>query len=259
MQSPPRSHRRASSTPRLRCHAPTLRCWKWRVVSDALTLVVTSTIIDGVTPLVNGCRGDLLCVSGRSTRPSGDISRSLIVPRRCSACRRWTAVLNRRRGVGNPVQQQLYRATTSDDTRHSSGMAEYTTLVPTTCSVGSTGAVSLSAALLADGAVTKVCTPAPSDNVFVHDKPSASRRTLYGQNVTELQPRISIIPSAKPAFASSTMARRCPRIALTSPRRRRTLSPDDRPLAYRRQLGCARRSTVVSTSPAAAAVVNFAR
>jgi len=103
LQSPPLSHRRASSTPRLHCHAPTLRCWKWRVVSDALTLVVTSTIIDGVTPSVNGCRGDLLCVSGRSTRPSGDISRSLIVPRRCSTRRRWIAVLNRCLGVGNPV------------------------------------------------------------------------------------------------------------------------------------------------------------
>ena len=183
LQSPPRSHRRASSTPRLRGHAPTLRCWKWRVVSDALTLVVTSTIIDGVTPSVNGCRGDLLCVSGRSTRPSDDdTSRSLIAHRRCSTRRRWIAVLKRRLGVGNPVQQQLYRATTSDDTRHSSGMAEYATLVPTTCSVGSTGVLSLtvllSAALLADSAVTNVYTPAPSDNVFVHDKPSASRRTL---------------------------------------------------------------------------------
>ena len=103
-QSPPRSHRRASSTPRLRGHVPTLRCWKWRVESDALTLVVTSTIIDGVVLSVNGCCRDLLCVSGRSTRPSdNDTSRSLIAPRRCPARRRWIAVLNRCLGVGNPV------------------------------------------------------------------------------------------------------------------------------------------------------------
>ena len=136
LQSPPRSHRRASSTPRLRGHAPTLRRWNWRVESGALTLVITSAIIDGVAPSVNGYRRALLCAFGRSTRPSDDISRSLIAPRRCSACRRWIAVLNRRLGVVIPVLQQLRRATTSDDTRHSSGMAEYATLVPATCSQG---------------------------------------------------------------------------------------------------------------------------
>jgi len=72
LQSPPRSHRHGSSTPRLRCHAPTLRRWKWKVESDALTLVVTSTIIDCVTPSANGYRRHLLCVSGRSTRPPDD-------------------------------------------------------------------------------------------------------------------------------------------------------------------------------------------
>jgi len=102
---------------------------------------------------------------------------------------------------------QLHRATTSDDTRQSSGMAEYTTLVPTTSSVGSTGVLSLtvllSAALLADSAVTNVCTPGPSDNAFVHDKLSAYRRRLYGQNVTELQSRISITAFAGPASVGS--------------------------------------------------------
>ena len=130
---------------------------------------------------------------------------------------------------------RLYRATTSDDTRHSSGRAGYTTLVPTTCSVGSTGVLSLtvllSAALLADSAVTNASTRAPSVSVFVHDKPSADRRTLYGQNVAELQPRISIMPFANQRLRAKTMARRRPRAALTSPRRRLTLSRDGRPTA----------------------------
>ena len=235
MQSPPRSHRRASSTPCLRCHVPTLRCWKWRVEFDALTLVVTFAIIDGVVPSVNGCCRALLCAFVRSTRPSDDISRSLIAPRCCSARRRWIAVLNRRLGVVNPVQQQLRRATTSDDTRHSSGMAEYATLVPATCSVSSSGVLSptvlLSAALVADSAVTDVCTTPPSDSVFVHDKPPVGRRTLYRQNVAELQSRINNMLFANQRLRAQTMARRCPRAALTSPRRRLTLSRDGRPTA----------------------------
>jgi len=135
-----------------------------------------------VATSVIGHRRDLLCVSGRSTQPYDDTRRSLIAPHRCPARRRWIAAPSRRLGVSKSVQQQLHRATTSDDTRYSSRMAEYATLVPTTCSVGSTGVLSLtvllSAALLADSAVTNVYTPAPSDNEFVHDKPSASRRTL---------------------------------------------------------------------------------
>jgi len=136
-------------------------------------------------------------------------------------------------------------------------MAEYTTLIPTTCSVGSTGMMSLtvllSAALMADSAVTNVCTPAPSDSVFVHDEPSAGRRTLYGQNVTELQSRISITVFAKPASKSSDDGEvapvSCLDLATSSsdlePRPTAGIPPPARPRA--------RRSGVISTSPAAAA------
>jgi len=122
-------------------------------------------------------------------------------------------------------------------------MAGHTTLVPTTCSVGSTGVVSLtvllSAALVADSAVTNASTRAPSDSVFVHDKPSADRRTLYGQNVTEHQSRINNMLFAQPASVSSDDGGAAPAKALTSPHRRLTLSCGRSP-AYRRQLDCAR-------------------